>query len=112
MNVTVLRGTIASAPLERLLASGSRVVQFDVATTTEHGLATVPVSWADPPAVAPAWAAGDEIALLGEVRRRFFRVAGATQSRTEVVVESAARPTQRRQVARLMEAAVARVGSW
>jgi len=35
----------------------------------------------------PDWAAGQEILAIGRVRRRFFRVAGSTQSRTEVVAD-------------------------
>ena len=49
---------------------------------------SVPVVWHDAPAVAEALDVGQAVMVLGRVRRRFFRAAGITQSRTEVVAES------------------------
>jgi single-strand DNA-binding protein len=46
---------------------------------------SVPVAWFDPPAAASGLVAGDEVVVVGRVRRRFFRAGGATASRTEVV---------------------------
>ena len=93
INLAVVRGTIADEPHRRELPSGSLAVQFDVAVSTGAATQRVPVSWLDPPPGladglgADGLGADVEVLVVGEVRRRFFRVAGATQSRTEVVVQ-------------------------
>ena len=46
---------------------------------------SVPVAWFEPPSSASAMGAGDDVVVVGRVRRRFFRAGGATASRTEVV---------------------------
>ena len=112
-NLAVLCGVIVNDPVERVLASGSTVLQFDISTeTTSTGAderptrASVPVSWHDPSASARAAVQGaSEILVIGTVRRRFFRVGGATQSRTEVVATDVI-PTRRR---RAVASAIARV---
>ncbi len=91
-NLVVLRGVLAAEPQERTLPSGSVAVQFDVRTALgdagDGAVATVPVSWIDPsPADRASLDVGDDIVVIGAVCRRFFRVGGATQSRTEVVAE-------------------------
>ena len=42
--------------------------------------------------------AGDEVVVVGRVRRRFFRAGGATASRVEVEAEVVARARDRRRV--------------
>ena len=89
-NLVVLRGRTASAPALRDLPSGSVVAQFDVVTPVPGRAATgaVPVAWTDPsPSDLARVGEGVDIVVVGTVRRRFFRVAGATQSRTEVVAD-------------------------
>ena len=91
-NLAVLCGTITNSPTSRELASGSVVTQFDVSTPLlppeRPATVSVPVSWPDPPPSSLKWLdAGESVVVVGTVRRRFFRVNGATQSRTEVVAE-------------------------
>ncbi len=92
-NVVVLRGTLSREPEPRALPSGDTVVAYDVtvraaAAEGAPGRAeSVPVAWFDPPALAWSLAAGDEVVVVGRVRRRFFRAGGATASRTEVVAD-------------------------
>jgi len=105
MNVVVLRGTLLRASERRLLTSGSVLLQLDLSTPTPAGVATVPVVWFDPP-VSAEFDLGVEVAVLGEVRRRFFRVGGVTQSRTEVIATSVVRCSNRRAVTRILAAAV------
>lgn len=83
VNVVVLAGRLSSAPVERSLASGSVLWSLEVSTETDSGTCSVPVVWFDPPS-APSFEAGDAVLVRGTVRRRFFRSAGGTQSRTEV----------------------------
>ena len=98
-NLAVLRGDVVSTPTRRVLPSGAVVVQFDLRTESVDGSnrrVSAPISWSDPSAAALRPVVADaEILVVGSVRRRFFRVGGATQSRTEVVAEVVV-PTRRR----------------
>jgi hypothetical protein len=102
MNIVVLRGHLSSVPVARVLASGSTLYTLEVTTVTSDGTASVPVAWFDP-STPPEWEAGAEVVVRGMVRRRFFRVAAATQSRTEVVAAEVVAATDRRRVRRLLE---------
>ena len=87
LSLTVLVGRVAREPEQRELPSGSTVMSFDVSCRVPDGrIESVPVAWTDPPAKA-AVRAGELVAVLGRTRRRFFRVAGATASRTEILAE-------------------------
>ena len=106
-NLVVLTGTVTAAPTRRALPSGVEVVNFDVATHVEGGTASVPIAWYDPSdAALSSFGAGEEIVVIGSVRRRFFRVGGQTQSRTEVVVSTLV-PTRRTKTTRSALAAAA-----
>lgn len=106
-NIVVLRGTLTGTPRTRDLASGRRVAQFDVTTTLDdhEPAASVPVAWFDPPPAGLPVDVGDEVVVVGSVQRRFFRAAGATQSRTEVVAERVVPATKRREVTRALDGA-------
>lgn len=105
MNVVVLRGTLSSEPRERTLPSGTNVLNWEVTTRTDAETRSVPVQWTDPPKAALEFDAGEDVVVLGTIRRRFFRAGGATASRTEVVAELAARPNRKAAVAKLLERA-------
>ncbi|MEI8239241.1 MAG: hypothetical protein WCI22_07430 [Actinomycetota bacterium] len=104
MNIVVLRGCLSSVPQLRTLASGSVLWSLEVTTRSVDGALSVPVAWFDPP-VVPAFAGGAEVVVVGTVRRRFFRTAVGTQSRTEVVAVEVLPVTARKRVQR----AIARV---
>jgi single-strand DNA-binding protein len=109
MNVVVVGGRLSRPAELRTLGSGELVLGLEVTVRSETiPTETVPVAWTNPPAWAQRLVAGDDLIVVGRVRRRFFRAGGATQSRTEVVVEGAARPSQRAKAATLIEAACAR----
>ena len=98
-NLAVIRGTVPNEPTARDLPAGGVVVQFDVTTRVltdgRETNVSVPVAWMDPTATQLAVVApGTELVVVGTVRRRFFRVGGATQSRTEVVADAVI-PTRR-----------------
>jgi single-strand DNA-binding protein len=99
----VLRGTLVSEPRARELPSGSVVVQFDVTTRDDGGTQSVPVAWFEPTGAGVPATPGDQVVVIGSVRRRFFRAGGATQSRTEVVAEQVIAATRRRQIERSLE---------
>jgi hypothetical protein len=86
-SLTLALGTVTRDPDRRDLPSGGAVLSFDLSVRAEGCTAeSVPVAWPDPPARA-ALAAGAEVLVLGRTRRRFFRSAGTTASRTEIVAE-------------------------
>jgi single-strand DNA-binding protein len=92
-NLAVIRGTVPGEPQTRDLPAGGMVVQFDVTTRIEtngrEANVSVPIAWNDPTtAQLGVVVAGAELVIVGTVRRRFFRVGGATQSRTEVVADA------------------------
>ena len=94
-NLSVLVGVLSREPELRDLPSGDQVLSLELTIRPESGPAeSVPLSWIAPPARATSWHEGEELLVVGRVRRRFFRTGGATQSRTEVVVGAAA-PTRR-----------------
>jgi single-strand DNA-binding protein len=94
-NLSVLVGALSRDPEIRALPSGDEVLSLELTVRPTGGPAeSVPLTWLAPPAHATRWSTGEELLVLGRVRRRFFRAGGATQSRTEVVV-SAAVPTRR-----------------
>jgi single-strand DNA-binding protein len=99
MNVAVVRGTLSRVPKRQELPSGDHLVSYEVTTRAEGAPAeSVNVVWFDPPATADAYEPGDEIVVVGRVRRRFFRAGGATVSRTEVVATRVLSARHRRRV--------------
>jgi single-strand DNA-binding protein len=113
-NLVVLRGRTVNTPALRDLPSGNVVAQFDVVTPIDGRGASsaVPVAWTDPSSSDLARVGeGIDVVVVGAVRRRFFRVGGATQSRTEVVAESVIPARRRKQVDAALGAVAARLRS-
>ncbi len=111
MNIAVMRGALSSAPSRRTLPSGTCVVSLEVSTEGLDGArASVPVAWYDAPADVEL-APGDAVVVIGSVRRRFFRVGGATQSRTEVVAEAVLAAADRRRVRTALQRCAERLGA-
>jgi len=95
-NVAIVRGACSSAPEVRVLPSKQRLAQLQVTTRVDGRAMSVPVSVFDPPAWLENLEAGDELIVLGAVRRRFFRAAGSTASRVEIEAEVVCRARDRR----------------
>jgi single-strand DNA-binding protein len=88
MNVVTLRGRLSRPAEERTLPSGDRLVQLELTVARPGDKAdSVPVVCLDAPAAVAGLDVNDEVVILGRVRRRFFKTAGGTQSRTEVVAD-------------------------
>jgi len=102
MNVVVLRGTLSSEPVELTLPSGTNIMNWDVTTETSEGKRSVPVQWDEPTKRVRDYGKGDDVVVLGAIRRRFFRSGGTTSARTEVLASSVAKPTQSAAVSRLL----------
>lgn len=106
LNVNVLRGRLSSEPAARSLPSGTRLLSLEVTVAVVDGPdESVPVAWFDPPAKAPQLHAGDELLVVGRVRRRFFRAGGTTASRTEVVASEVIPARRGRAVGRALDQA-------
>jgi len=81
-------GNLAKPAQVRAWPSGLWRAAFDLQVrAADRSLGTVPVALFDEPEQVSQWATGQELLAIGRVRRRFFRIGGATQSRTEMVAE-------------------------
>jgi single-stranded DNA-binding protein len=111
MNLTVVRGLLAAEPEERTLPSGERMASLELAVPNPTGRKSelVPVAWPSPPKNVTELAPGLEVAVFGRVRKRFFRVKGVTQSRTEVVADAVVLGRSPKKVAGLMTKAAERL---
>ena len=108
MNVVVLRGRLSRPAEPRTLPSGEQLVQLEITIPRPGEKAeTAPIAWPNPPARAFKLDVGQEVMVLGRVRRRFFRAGGSTQSRTEVVAEEVLTSRQARKVEDLIDRACA-----
>jgi single-strand DNA-binding protein len=106
MNVVVLRGRLARPAEQRVLPSGERLVAYEVTIPRPGERAeTVPVVWLKAPARAAELDTDEQVVVVGRVRRRFFKTAGGTGSRTEVVAEAVVPKRQAKRVAALLEGA-------
>jgi single-strand DNA-binding protein len=110
MNLCVVKGLLSRPPEERILPSGDRLVSLEVSIHRPNQRGeSVPVSWPDAPQNVSMLDAGTPVFVLGRVRRRFFRAAGFTQSRTEVVAEAVVPVRQPKKVQALLDKAVDRL---
>jgi single-strand DNA-binding protein len=108
-NVVRLRGRISTAPEERELPSGTRIVTLRLSITREATPMTLgskqTADWVDCSAWGPkvrrtvsAWQAGDVVEVEGALRRRFSRSEAGTATRLEVEVLGARRVRRAAQV--------------
>jgi hypothetical protein len=95
INIVILMGEVTSPPVSRELPSGSVVSTFDIATVTDSGRVSVPVSLEGETDIAVV---GAEVCIVGLVRRRFFRSGSSVTSRTEVVADAVIPMRRRAQV--------------
>jgi single-strand DNA-binding protein len=98
LNLVVLRGTTSSPTTLRTLPSGRRLALVALRVPGPEARATsVPVAVWEPPAWVGDLAAGEDLVVVGTVRRRFFRDGrGQTASRVEVEAATIGRGSERR----------------
>ena len=88
LNLVVVIGVLGKPPQVRSLPSGYSLASFDLQVArADQAPDIVPIAVFDPPERVSDFQAGQAILAVGRVRRRFFRVGGSTQSRTEVVAD-------------------------
>ncbi len=95
INLAAVRGPLSTAPELRVLESGTAVATLSVRTPLAEGATSVPVTVWDPPAWVADLVAGDEVVVVGAVRRRFYRSAGGTGSRVDVEASFVGRTRKR-----------------
>jgi single-strand DNA-binding protein len=111
MNLVILRGRLSRVPEQRRMPSGDHLVTYEVSVARPGQRAeSVPVSWMEAPATAADLAVDEEVVVVGRVRRRFFRVGGATQSRTEVAAERVVPARHRVRAGQALAGALAAAG--
>jgi single-strand DNA-binding protein len=99
LNVAIVRGTCSSPAEVRTLPSGDLLAQLQVTTRATGETTSVPVAVLAPSGWVCDLDAGDEVLVVGHVRRRFFRAQGVTASRVEIQAELVARARDRRRQA-------------
>ena len=88
-NLVVLVGRLARPALVRQLPSGDTLAEYQLTVPRPGQRAdSVPVVWEHPPASAADHDTDEQLVVVGRVRRRFFRTAVRTESRTEVVADA------------------------
>jgi len=104
VNVVILVGEVTSPPVQRTLQTGEVVSSFDLATHVEEGRISVPIACAGE---CDTTHVGDNVCVVGSVRRRFFRSGAGVTSRTEVladqVISMRRRANVRKTVSRILE---------
>ena len=106
-NVSLVRGTLVALPTVRVIDRHHRAVTFDLATVVGGKRAVVPVVALNMD--LPIIKVGDDVTVLGHVRRRFFRVGARTQSVTELMVEHIVSGNKTARLEKLYAALTARV---
>lgn len=106
-NVSLVRGTLVALPTVRVIDRHQRATTFDLATIVGGKRAVVPVVALNMD--LPIIKVGDDVTVLGHVRRRFFRVGARTQSVTELMVEHIVSGNKTARLEKLYAALTARV---
>ncbi len=107
--MAVAVGTVTREPEVRLLADGSTIVELDVKVVEEGGVtSTVPVSW---PGGVVRFGAGDDVVVVGRVRRRFWNAGGGPTSRTDLLADVVVPAHPAKRATGALAAAVERVGA-
>jgi hypothetical protein len=98
LNLAVVRGEVSSPPDVRVLPSDAVLVQLQVTTRLESETLSTPIAVWNPAGWVQELEPGTEIVVIGRVRRRFFRAAGATASRVELEADLVAKASDKRRV--------------
>ena len=105
-NLAAVRGALTTEVRISELATGSVVHNFEVKTADGEAVHVVPVAWYDP-VRPPRLQRGDEVVVVGALRRRWFRAGASSQSRTELMASCVARSSSTRAQRALARAAAA-----
>jgi single-strand DNA-binding protein len=111
VNLGVLCGPCSTVPELRVLESGTRLASLAVrcpaGARAEDRATSVPITVWDPPAWLDTLEAGEEIVVVGRLRRRFYQRPGGVRSRVDVEAEYIARARDRRRIDTALRRALA-----
>jgi hypothetical protein len=96
VNVVAIRGVCSSPAEVRVLPSEQVLAQLQVTTRVDGKGVSVPVAVLDPASWVEELDAGDEVIVVGHVKRRFYRASGTTASRVEIAADYVAKGGDRR----------------
>lgn len=115
MNVAVVQGRLSSEPRVTELASGDRLVRYEITVSRDDASAdSVPVAWFGPVASCPPTdlERGTEVVAVGRVRRRWFQVPGGpSRSSTELLADAVLEASDRRRARMAIRRAAASLGA-
>ncbi len=101
VNLGVLCGPCSSAPELRVLESGTRLATLAVRCPVgpaDERATSVPVTVWNPPAWIDTLEAGEEVVVVGPLRRRFYQRPGGVGSRVDVEAAYIGRARDRRRI--------------
>jgi single-strand DNA-binding protein len=111
VNLGVLRGPCSGPAELRVLESGTRLATLAVRCPAGRGAderaTSVPVTVWDPPAWIDTLEAGDEVVVVGRLRRRFYQRPGGVGSRVDVEADFVGRARDRRRIDAALRRALA-----
>ena len=107
VNVVVVVGEVARDASSVETADGTVYTGFDVVCRGPHGRTVVPVTVEGEFPVR----AGEKVAVLGRVNKRFYAAGPGLASRTDVRAEKAVIIRRKDQVSRVISAAVSLLGA-
>src|SRR5699024_19809 len=100
MNIAVVEGHLLDTPVRRHITGDREVVTGTIRVAHESGTDSVPFSWFDAPSSVDRLPAGAPVVAGGRIQRRFFRLGGRTESRTDLVISVFHRRTERKRLVR------------
>jgi single-strand DNA-binding protein len=110
VNLGVLCGPCSTAPEVRVLESGTRLatlaVRCPAGAHADERATSVPVTVWNPPAWIDTLEAGEEVVVVGRLRRRFYQRPGGVGSRVDVEAAYIGRARDRRRVDAALRRAV------
>ncbi len=107
VNLAVLCGPCSGPAEVRVLESGTRLATLAVrgpagtggsGSGAEERATSVPVTVWDPPAWVETLEAGDEVVVVGRMRRRFYQRPGGVGSRVDLEADTIGRARDRRRI--------------
>ncbi len=111
MNIVLLQGVLSSEPRSKELPSGDLLTSWEVTTGLDGEKLSVPVVWFQGPKSIAKVTSGDEVVVVGAVRRRYYHGGQRLQSSTEVVARKWAPASRQAAVSSLVEGALAKGAS-
>ena len=106
VNLVVVHGECSRPSDVRELESGTRLASLALRVPSDEGAATsVPVTVWSPPTWVEDLDVGDEVVVLGAVRRRFYKTGAGTGARVDVEAVAVARAGRKREISAILRKA-------